>query len=111
MYDVCIVIIMFKVAALFSVDDLGMTIPNTRVPGRDEGWKWDQSLFCISSQQSLHICRVASDFSAVMNIYGWIYRTKIDPISFLHPYPCFLNFLSNGHPYIFFHFTEIFFPH
>ena len=28
---------------------------------RMEGWKWDQSLFCISSQQSLHTRRVASD--------------------------------------------------
>ena len=40
---------------------------------------------------------------------GWIYRTKIDPISILHPYPSFLTFLSNGHPYIFFfHFKEMF---
>ena len=46
-----------------------------------------ESLFCISSQQSLHI-RVASDYSAVMYVYvgivGWIYRTKIP--SFLFPY-------------------------
>ena len=44
-------------------------------------------LFCISSQQSLHIRRVASDYSVVMYVYvgivGWIYRTKIDPISIL----------------------------
>ena len=42
---------------------------------------------CISSQQSLHIRRVASDYSVVMYVYvgivGWIYRTKIDPISIL----------------------------
>ena len=42
-------------------------------------------MFCISSQQSLHIRRVASDHSVVMYVYvgivGWIYRTKIDPIS------------------------------
>ena len=54
---------------------------------KQEGWKWDQSLFCISSQQSLHIRWVASDYSVVMYIYvgivGWIYRTKIDPISIL----------------------------
>ena len=31
-----------------------------------------------------------------------IQNTKIDPIPILHPYPCFLTFLSNGHPYIFF---------
>ena len=37
-----------------------------------------------------------------VGIIGWIYRTKIDPISVLHPYPCFLTFSSNGHPYIFF---------
>ena len=36
-----------------------------------------------------------------VGIVGWIYRTKIDPITILHPYPCFLTFLSNGHPYIF----------
>ena len=46
-----------------------------------------ESLFCISSQQSLHIRRVTSDYSIVMCIYvgivGWIYRTKIDPISIL----------------------------
>ena len=33
---------------------------------------------------------VASDYSAVMYVYvgivGWIYRTKIDPISILHPH-------------------------
>ena len=52
-----------------------------------------ESLFCISSQQSLHIRRVASDYSAVMYVYvaivGWIYRTKIDPISSL-PLPPYL---------------------
>ena len=30
--------------------DVGMTTVR-----KQEGWKWDQSLFCISSQQSLHI--------------------------------------------------------
>ena len=47
-----------------------------------------ESLFCISSQQSLHIRRVASDYSVVMYVHvgivGWIYRTKIP--SFLFPY-------------------------
>ena len=47
-----------------------------------------ESLFCISSQQSLHIPRVASDYSVVMYVHvgivGWIYRTKIP--SFLFPY-------------------------
>ena len=47
-----------------------------------------KSLFCISSQQSLHIRRVASDYSVVMYVHvgivGWIYRTKIP--SFLFPY-------------------------
>ena len=37
--------------------DVGMT---TAQKSKQEGWKWDQSLFCISSQQSLHIRRVAS---------------------------------------------------
>ena len=32
------------------------------------------------------------------NFVGWIYRIKIDSISILHPYPCFLAFSSNGHP-------------
>ena len=33
-----------------------------------------------------------------VGIVGWIYGTKIDPISILHPYPCFITFfLSNGH--------------
>ena len=45
-----------------------------------------------------------------VGIVGWIYRTKIDPISILHTYPCFFTFWSSGHPYIFFHFTEMFFP-
>ena len=35
-----------------------------------------ESLFCISSQQSLHIRRVASDYSVVMYVHvgivGWI---------------------------------------
>ena len=51
-----------------------------------------------NSQQSLHIRRVASDYSVVMYVYvgivGWIYRTKIDP--------CFLTFLSSGLPTSFF---------
>ena len=42
--------------------------------------------------------------SKLPNIYvgivGWIYRTKIDPISI---HPCFLTFLSNGH-----HFMDVF---
>ena len=77
--------------------NVGMTIAQKGNKSRDEGWKWDQSLFCISSQQSLHICWVASDNSAYyVGIVGWIYyRTKIDP-TILHPYPCFLAFLSNG---------------
>ena len=45
-----------------------------------------------------------------VGIVGWIYRTKIDPISILHTYPCFFTFWSSGHRYIFFHFTEMFFP-
>ena len=78
---------------------------------KQEGWKWDQSLFCISSQQSLHIRQVTSDYSVVMCVYvgivGWIYRTKIDPISILL---VSLLFLSSGHPYIFFSFHEMLFP-
>ena len=35
----------------------------------------------------IYICWVASDYSVVMYVYvgivGWIYRTKIDPISIL----------------------------
>ena len=54
---------------------------------KQEGWKWDQSLFCISSQQSLHICRVASDYSVVMYVY--IYRTKIDPMDFSNSSPAY----------------------
>ena len=80
-----------------------------------EGMKngWDQSSFCISSQQSLHIRTLLHYNLKLPNVYvgivGWIYRTKIDPISIL-PFPSFhssylpffLIFLSNGHPYIFF---------
>ena len=44
-----------------------------------------------------------------VGIVGWIYRTKIDPIS--TPYPCFLTFLSNGHPYIIFISQKYFFPY
>ena len=41
-----------------------------------------------------------------VGIVGWIYRTKIDPISTLHPYPCFLTFSSNAWSFPhFFHFT------
>ena len=43
------------------------------------------SIFVLYIQ--LHIHRVASDYSVVMYVYvgivGWIYRTKIDPISIL----------------------------
>ena len=43
------------------------------------------SIFVLYIQ--LHIRRVASDYSVVMYVYvgivGWIYRTKIDPISIL----------------------------
>ena len=62
--------------------DVGMTTAQ-----KSKETRRDQSLFCISSQQSLHIRRVASDYSVVMYVYvgivGWIYRTKIDPISIL----------------------------
>ena len=34
-----------------------------------------------------------------VGIVGW---TKTDPIFILLHYPCFVTFLSNGHPYIFF---------
>ena len=66
-----------------------------------------ESLFCISSQQSLHIRRVASDYSVVMYAYvgivGWIYRTKIP--SFLFPY--FFEQWSSLH---LFSFHEMLFP-
>ena len=66
-----------------------------------------ESLFCISSQQSLHIRRVASDYSVVMYVYvgivGWIYRTKIP--SFLFPY--FFEQWSSLH---LFSFHEMLFP-
>ena len=66
-----------------------------------------ESLFCISSQQSLHIRRVASDYSVVMYVYvgivGWIYRTMIP--SFLFPY--FFEQWSSLH---LFSFHEMLFP-
>ena len=66
-----------------------------------------ESLFCISSQQSLHIRRVASDYSVVMYVHvgivGWIYRTKIP--SFLFPY--FFEQWSSLH---LFSFHEMLFP-
>ena len=70
------------------------------------------SLFCISSQQSLHIRRVTSDYSVVMCVYveivGWIYRTEIDPISILL---VSLLFRAVVIPTSFFHFTKCFFPY
>ena len=46
-----------------------------------------ESLFCISSQQSLHI-RTLLHYNLKLHVYvgivGWIYRTKIP--SFLFPY-------------------------
>ena len=55
--------------------------------GMTKGWKWDQSLFCISSQQFLHICTLLHYNLKLPDVYvrivGWIYRTKIDPISIL----------------------------
>ena len=64
--------------------DVGMTTAQKR---KQEGWKWDQSLFCISSQQSLHICILLHYNLKLPDVYvgivGWIYRTKIDPISIL----------------------------
>ena len=63
-------------------------------------------------QQSLHICTLLHYNLKLPNVYvgivGWIYRTKIDPISILL---VSLFFLSSGHPYIFFHFTKCFFPY
>ena len=66
--------------------DVGMTTAQKSKETRR--MKWDQSLFCTSSQHSLHIRRVASDYNVVyVGIVGWMYRTKIDPISsFLFPY-------------------------
>ena len=47
----------------------------------------------INLCSATYIRRVASDYSAVMYVYvaivGWIYRTKIDPISSL-PLPPYL---------------------
>ena len=69
-------------------------------------------LFCISSQQSLHIRRVTSDYSVVMYVYyvgiiGWIFRTKrlIPFPSFLFPY--FFEQWSSLH---LFSFHEMLFP-
>ena len=52
-----------------------------------------------------YICWVASDNSVYMyvGIVGWIFRTKIDPISILHPYP------FHYFPFFSFH-TEMIFP-
>ena len=62
------------------------------------------------SQQFLHIRWVASDYSAVMYVYvgivGWIYRTKIDPISILLISLLFEQW-SSLH---LFSFQEMFFP-
>ena len=67
-----------------------------------------ESLFCISSQQSLHVRTLLHYNLKLPDVYvgivGWIYRTKI-------PYFLFPYFLCSGHPYIFFHFTKCFFPY
>ena len=65
--------------------DVGMT--TAQKVRKQEGWKWDQSLFCVSSQQSLHIRTLLHYNLKLPDVYvgivGWIYRTKIDPISIL----------------------------
>ena len=65
--------------------DVGMT--TAQKVRKQEGWQWDQSLFCISSQQSLHIRTLLHYNLKLPDVYvgivGWIYRTKIDPISIL----------------------------
>ena len=72
------------------------------------------SIFVLYIQPTIPtyiICRVASDYSVVMYvIVGWIYRTKIDPISILIPTPVSLLFQAMVIPTIFFHFTEMLFP-
>ena len=88
--------------------DVGMTTAQKSKETRR--MKWDQSLFCTSSQQSLRIRRVASDYNVIMYVYvgivGWMYRTKIDPISsFLFPY--FFEQWSSLH---LFSFQEMLFP-
>ena len=61
--------------------DVGMTTAQ-----KSNETKWDQSLFCISSQQSLHIRTLLHYNLKLPDVYvgivGWIYRTKIDPILF-----------------------------
>ena len=66
-----------------------------------------ESLFCISSQQSLHIRTLLHYNLKLPNVYvgivGWIYRTKIP--SFLFPY--FFEQWSSLH---LFSFHEMLFP-
>ena len=105
--------IIIEVQARFTIDirekafremkkDVGMTTAQ-----KSKETRRMESLFCISSQQSLHIRRVASDYSVVMYVYvgivGWIYRTKIP--SFLFPY--FFEQWSSLH---LFSFHEMLFP-
>ena len=64
--------------------DVGMT---TAQKSKETRMEMDQSLFCISSQQSLHIRTLLHYNLKLPDVYvgivGWIYRTKIDPISIL----------------------------
>ena len=69
--------------------DVGMTTAQKSKETRR--MKWDQSLFCTSSQQSLYIRTLLHYNLKLPDVYvgnvGWMYRTKIDPISsFLFPY-------------------------
>ena len=80
-----IIIIITEKAFREMKKDVGMTTAqNSKETRRME---WDQSLFCISSQQSLHIRTLLHYNLKLPDVYvgivGWIYRTKIDPISIL----------------------------
>ena len=88
--------------------DVGMTTAQKSKETRR--MKWDQSLFCTSSQQSLHIRTLLHYNLKLPDVYvgnvGWMYRTKIDPISsFLFPY--FFEQWSSLH---LFSFQEMLFP-
>ena len=86
--------------------DVGMT---TAQKSKETRMEWDQSLFCTSSQQSLHIRTLLHYNLKLPDVYvgivGWIYRTKIDPIPSLFPY--FFEQWSSLH---LFSFQEMLFP-
>ena len=67
----------------------------------------DENGFILYIQPTIPIHIVTSG-----NVRDWLddyTEQRLIPFPSFISIPCFLTFLSNGHPYIFFHFIEMFF--